>query len=404
MLLTLSVAVSPRLRVGSIAYDKGIDIRVEDGLIVVAALNLLIHRTKERTQLTTLICIYFIVCAASTFLGVLLGRLDSLRAGLFFAKEIELFAFFPVTLSYIRNSACVKAVLIGLLAGGLANGLFALLQILTGNYLGLEQGYYGVATFGEATAFTVSAYFVIVVLLGLASLDLPSRLIKIAAASCILLGVIGAIAGMSRVSVLGAALVIPVWVIYRLGHSRKFLTKITGLAIVAAVLAVAFWSYGALSGNQWELLAIGRVGGVFQGEAYSEYQRGRVNNIYVDYYEPIVRNPLIGMGKSITGTRLPAEAHNYYLRLMAETGIIGLLLFVSVLVYVFRVALRVHKRSRDRWQRATGDFCILTTVFLMITALAQDTFIVARIAELFWIIAAITIRTDQWLKSQPAHH
>jgi hypothetical protein len=393
--LTLSVALSPRFTVGTLAYGKNVDIRIEDVLIVPLAL-LVARRPRLPGPLTGILCAYFAVGCVSTMVGALVGWVEPLRAVLYFAKEAELVAYLAIALAYLQSVTTVRAVVSVLLLGGLINGIYVLEQVRTGNYLGLKEGYYGVALIGEATPFTVSAYFGMMVLLGLAATELPGWWTKAAGLFCIGSGGVGVIAGMSRASVVAGTVVLGVWFALKLGRGGRNRSRLLGIAALAIVIAAAGASYSKLLNDRDAPLAIRRIGDLLTGDAQQTYQKSRVDDVYINYVDPILRNPLFGLGKSITGTDLPIEAHNYYLRVVAEEGLLGLAFFCAALVYILRVSWRLQSRGIGPWQRAIGQWCLLSTVFLSITALAQDTFIVVRIAEMFWLMVAVALRSEQW--------
>ena len=73
-------------------------------------------------------------------------------------------------------------------------------------------------------------------------------------------------------------------------------------------------------------------------------------------------NPLIGDGFYTfsyfrAGEELK-DTHNLYLKILVETGVIGVLLFLSVWFLMYRQASRVYKLAKDPWIKAIGlGFC-----------------------------------------------
>ena len=66
--------------------------------------------------------------------------------------------------------------------------------------------------------------------------------------------------------------------------------------------------------------------------------------------------------------------HNFYIQLMAETGIIGFLFLLSALVYVIFTALRQLKSIIFRQERHLSDYqvCLLAGIFITVWPLTTN--------------------------------
>lgn len=104
------------------------------------------------------------------------------------------------------------------------------------------------------------------------------------------------------------------------------------------------------------------------------------------------KNPLFGTGYS----SLTLATDNDYLRALGETGLLGLLTFISILVGLFKSLLhRVKKTSGLQKIVVTGSLGILT--HFLITAMFLDVFEASKVAILFWSFMglAISITPDE---------
>jgi hypothetical protein len=98
------------------------------------------------------------------------------------------------------------------------------------------------------------------------------------------------------------------------------------------------------------------------------------------------KRPLLGYG--ITGLGF---IDSQIMRTIGELGLIGLLVFIWLLISIFRNSLRVYRRIGDRFSQGLTLGFIAGFIGLVILAITANAFIIVRIMEPFWFIAAIII-------------
>ena len=85
--------------------------------------------------------------------------------------------------------------------------------------------------------------------------------------------------------------------------------------------------------------------------------------------------------------RVPAHAHNNFLNVLAETGIIGFTAFVSMLSYiVFRCGQTFYTNRNNLW--AGG--MLMATVALQINGLTEYNFENFAVMRVFWLMTGLT--------------
>jgi O-antigen ligase len=394
--LLLAVSISPRLNIGSLTFEKTVDLRVED-VIVLATVIVAVARPRPlclpRWFLVLLVS-YLFACVCSTIVGILRDSVEPVRASLFLGKEIEILVLPLLVARFAGAPPQVNGAVLGAATGAVVNIGYILYQYATGRYAGLEKGYYGVALVGEGTAYTVSAYSVLLILAGLV---LASRQKWGRTAFALLLcvgGTMGTLGGMSRTSVVGLSLAMAAWVVFSCSAERSLRPLRDGLAVGTVVVPVAIFTFQLLASYQEAHLAVNRVPDFFsKQDAFDAYRRERIDDVYAEFYSAIDSSPIIGLGMSITGTALPNETHNHYLRLIAETGLIGLVLFTSLIGGCLIASFRIARSNACPRTRNLALLTYLFSVFMLTTAWAQDCFVAIRLVELYWILAALTLRS-----------
>jgi hypothetical protein len=103
-----------------------------------------------------------------------------------------------------------------------------------------------------------------------------------------------------------------------------------------------------------------------------------------------VDHPILGHG--ITGYRF-MDAQ--YPRIVAEMGIVGLLIFLWLLFSIFRMSLRTYRKARTPLFRGLGLGLTVGLCALAVHCLGTNTFFIVRIMEPFWLTTGIVVRLLQ---------
>jgi len=99
-----------------------------------------------------------------------------------------------------------------------------------------------------------------------------------------------------------------------------------------------------------------------------------------------VKHPVLGFG--ITGYRfLDAQ----YFRVITETGFLGLFLFFLLMISIYKNTYHVFKEATDPLHKGLSMGFLAGFVGLLFHAIAANTFIIVRIMEPFWFMAAMVM-------------
>jgi O-antigen ligase len=80
-----------------------------------------------------------------------------------------------------------------------------------------------------------------------------------------------------------------------------------------------------------------------------------------------------------------------YPKILAETGIVGLLAFAWLVYALFRVGASTWQNAQDDLLRGLSVGLIAGLVGLLVHAIGANTFIIVRIMEPFWFLVGIVI-------------
>lgn len=100
--------------------------------------------------------------------------------------------------------------------------------------------------------------------------------------------------------------------------------------------------------------------------------------------------PEVGEGLGLEEVK--DSAHNTWLRMLAETGVIGLALFVWLMWKAWRLGFEAMRRARAAFDRALGIGLCGAVVTLAVNCAFGDRFFNVVIASSFWILCALAER------------
>ena len=72
-----------------------------------------------------------------------------------------------------------------------------------------------------------------------------------------------------------------------------------------------------------------------------------------------------------------------------ETGLIGLILFLWLILRMIKLGIRLFRSAQEGWIKGAGLGFIIVVIGLVFHALGNITFYIVRIAEPFWALAAV---------------
>lgn len=124
----------------------------------------------------------------------------------------------------------------------------------------------------------------------------------------------------------------------------------------------------------------------------------RLDALWPQAIEGFKKNPLLGSGYStlvksdLTHFTYAESTDNDYLRMLGETGLLGIISFLAVPIFVMIYSYRLFLKSRTVHSRIIALGTLASISGIMITALYIDIFESSKVAYTIWILAAFMIR------------
>lgn len=111
-------------------------------------------------------------------------------------------------------------------------------------------------------------------------------------------------------------------------------------------------------------------------------------------WDQFLENPIVGQGYHTFVERNPAklDTHNYYLKLLAEQGIIGFIIFVVIMWRALKVGRDLYDESDDPLYKALGIGFFGVVVSLAFGNIFGDRFSHYPLSAYFYVYLALTLR------------
>jgi hypothetical protein len=395
-LLVFSMLLSPKIGFGEVGGGREAVLRYDDILLAIVFFSWLartaIFKNKPfiiSTPVQTPALLYTSLAVLSTALGIIRGDVSAKMSVFYVLKYVEYFLLYFMTVNivdseeeirrYLRYGAVV-AVAVTIYAfyyyhnSGVTARATAPFEAVVGSSENASEpaslgGYY-LVVFGALMAFmTEYSGKKLLLFSGLLVLMFPVFLLT-----------------FSRSSYIGFTLMVPA--LFLLMRKRRLV--MLGF-ISAGMIALAMMP--GIAGKVTD-----RITMTYQGTyATQTFQAGMAGNIKLEdsaasrvysikrvLFEKFPEHPFLGWG--VTGIGL---GDTQYALVLGEMGIFGALLFAWMLYRLFYTARTVFRLSEAPVMRALALGFMITIIGLLFQSVGVNSFIIIRIMEPFWFIAAL---------------
>jgi O-antigen ligase len=128
-------------------------------------------------------------------------------------------------------------------------------------------------------------------------------------------------------------------------------------------------------------------------------------DLWTNAEEAILRSPIVGngfatfqLGEHVDNLK---DTHNWYVKVLVETGIIGLIPVLFMLQQLLATSYRLFKRATDPLYRGLGLGLFAAICACMVANCFGDRWTYLEITGLLWILVAAAIRATEFTLSSP---
>ncbi len=391
-LLVLSMLLSPEFTAagglgtaGSVEGSKGAVLRLEDVLLVVIGVawlaRMAVHKQLSpllRNVMNRSIGLYVLVAFLSTLIGIMGGRVHPMLGLAYVFKYMEYFVIFFLALHHISDWKALRRILI-------TSGVTAMIVSINGIFQ-IPSGRRVSAPFegevGEPN--TLGGYLVLMMaIFGAMALEAPRRKQRVLLGSCVAVMGIPLLYTLSRSSWMAAAAA----TVFLLFTTRKKFRLVMVLIVIISCL-LAFMPPKVVERFQYTFTSQRTsvsVGDVSLDPSASERLRS-----WGEVAKDSVKHPFLGFG--VTGYHF-IDAQ--YFRILIETGILGLAVFLYLIYSLAKHSLGASRKLHHPLLRGLNAGFLAALGGLLVHGIGANTFIIIRIMEPFWLFAALVIQSPK---------
>ena len=385
-ILIFSMLLSPEFIVGTTegaSLGRGVTLRVDDFLILLIGLTWIAKMAvnKElglflRTPLNKPIAYYILICLISTLLGALFLKVD-LKTGFFFVlKYFEYTLIYFMVVNHLKTKRQARSYLWAVLITCAIVSVLGILQVPEGGRVSAPfEG-----EVGEPNTFGGYLVLMVSITAGLLLTTTSFRL-QMIYGSLTTLFIIPLFLTGSRSSYIGLIFVALVF----LWLSEKRRVVLIGLVILGLLLPFVapktLTQRVSFTFQQREQRGQIKVGG-----ARIDTSTAARLHSWANISRDFVKHPVFGFG--ITGYGF-VDAQ--YFRVLIETGLIGLFIFLILLSSIFRLTHRIAKEVDEPFDKGLSMGFLAGFIGLLVHAVGANTFIIVRIMGPFWFVLAMVV-------------
>jgi O-antigen ligase len=97
------------------------------------------------------------------------------------------------------------------------------------------------------------------------------------------------------------------------------------------------------------------------------------------------------------------DTHNWYVKVLVETGIIGMLIVLFLLQQLLALAYRLFKRSSDPLYRGLGLGLLLASCACLVANFFGDRWTYVEITGLLWALTGTALRATKLMESEAGY-
>jgi len=382
ILIIISMLLSPEIRAGGLS-DRNVLVRAEDiflfviffGWLSKMAINKELGLIK-RTPLNALMISYIFICLVSSALGIISGYTDFKRSVFYNLKYFEYFLIFFMVSNNLKSIKQAKVFIFFMLLTCFIVCIMAWFQIPSGERLSAPFESEG----GEPNTFAAYLLLMIGISLGL-FFYIKQKKLRFALFGLLVLTMVAFVLTLSREAWVGF---FPMFLTFIILHKRLRYPLIIILLVCVAFLP--FWLPKKVHERFQDAFAQEKSYTLFGKKIHvSESTAARIDTWSVAL-KHLSQRPILG-----SGVPTASVIDNQYTRLLIETGLVGFLVFMGLLMLLFRNTLYLYREMADPFVKGLSLGFLAGFVGLLFQSFAAAVFILIRVMEPFWLLAAIVI-------------
>ena len=385
-LLIFFMLLSPEFDIGGGVRGRAVVLRLDDVFLLVTFLGWLARMAVNKevgfskvTPINQSIAIYMYIYVIATLAGVVQGTIRWKESVFYLFKYFEYFLLFFMVVSTLRDRQQARRFVYAMLGVALITSMYAWFLRFTGaeRVTAPFEGKHGEPN-------TLGGYLVLMMMVAtglLLNVASFRRKIMLAAGMCVAFPAF--LFTLSRSSWFAF---VPAYAVLMIlsRKGKQMLLIVSLLFILLFSFIFPKYVYDRIQytfEKQTERTVLGKK------ISLDESAAARVDT-FKDSIHQWSRSPLLGNGAGSAG----ATVDDHYMRVLIEVGIVGSAAFLLLIFSMLRTFLRIIAQERDdSFAHGISVGFLAGFVGLLVHSFGAATFILIRIMEPFWFLAAIVV-------------
>jgi hypothetical protein len=394
-ILIFSMLLSPEIIVGKVAtagfLKRGVTLRLDDFLLVIIGVSWFARTALEKdkgilreTPLNKPIFWFTVAMVVSTAWGFINGLVRPVAGFFYTLKLFEYFLVYFMTVNILRNKDQVRKLVIALLVVCVLVSLYGVYQIPLGHRV--TTPFEG--EIPEPNTFGGYIILILSLVLGIAMAHNSSR-VRWAMVPLFFIA-IPLLFSFSRSSMVG---LIGMYLALLAFSPRRGIVILGFIFMVLAGPVLIPQKVVDRVTHTWEQPKRPSLRHPLQVKVFGIWLDTSTSARIISYRQlskDWLNHPVLGHG--ITGYQF-MDAQ--FPRIVAEMGLVGLIIFLWLLISIFRVSYRTFKEAKTPLFRSLGLGLTVAICALAVHGLGTNTFFIVRIMEPFWLTVGIVVRLLQ---------
>ncbi len=378
-----------------------IQIRYDDFIFVLMAFSFLLLILKRgyfvTTHFTKVILLFISVTGLSLVDGILQDTVSPMLAGLFWFRTIQYVSLLYITINLLtkqnhiiiafKSIACTFfiAVIYGIFQIFGLVPIFSTMDATRAGVLVYSEGLPAMSIFAGHYDFAVDLVLAILISTGLSFL--MSRMWKATFGLLAFLFFTMLLFTTHRTSLAAFFVILPLFCLWN-NVKRSTVFAIALLFVLTFPLLLSSFIYEIRTGEHnldtAEFYDTSRIVKYLHSDVSF---MARLEGGWPRALEKFNTNRLLGSGPSALGE----ATDSYYLRLLGESGILGVLGFTLLMYTMIKFEYRALKNSNSAFNKLIYSTTLAWTLCLLLISITLDVFSASKIAYLFWTMSGMAI-------------
>jgi O-antigen ligase len=128
-------------------------------------------------------------------------------------------------------------------------------------------------------------------------------------------------------------------------------------------------------------------------------------DLWANAERSILHSPIVGngfatfqLGEHVDNLH---DTHNWYVKVLVETGLVGMVIAVLLIQQLLALGYRLFKRASDPLYQGLGLGLLLATCACIVSNFFGDRWTYVEITGLLWVLAGAAIRATQLMAAEP---